>query len=171
MAKAPEIIYSDGDSFNTKNEPEIKDAALRKKYAEYLEVDSGDIKNIKLYRFIDEWINTPYLMGGNSKQGIDCSAFVQRLYNSVYQVNVPRTSVTQFFHNNVEPFGGKQYLTEGDLVFFKTIKGTTVSHVGFYLANNYFVHASSSYGVSIARLDSPYWKSKYVACGRIKQRK
>lgn len=165
---SPGVIYIDDEPTIAKSEPEIKLTNLREKYAKYLDVEPAEIKNLQLYSFIDHWLNTPYLYGGDSKKGIDCSAFVKRLYDSVYHIDVPRTSVTQFFHNNVEPFGGRQYLSEGDMVFFRTIKGTTVSHVGFYLTDNFFVHASLKYGVSIASLDSPYWKSKFVAAGRIK---
>lgn len=142
---------------------------LREKYARYLETTPANIHNIELYRFIDEWLYTPYLWGGTTKKGIDCSAFVQRLYADVYHINVPRTSVEQFFTQRVEPFKNPRYLHEGDLVFFRTMEGTIVSHVGFYLSNDRFVNASSSGGVSIGNLKDPYWKVKFVAAGRIKE--
>lgn len=142
---------------------------LREKYARFLETTTTSIHNIELYKFIDEWLYTPYLWGGATKKGIDCSAFVQRLYADVYHINVPRTSVEQFFTQRVEPFKNPRYLQEGDLVFFRTIKGTIVSHVGFYLSNDRFVNASSSSGVSIGNLKDPYWKMRFVAAGRIKE--
>lgn len=145
--------------------------ALKKKYAQYLQTAPDSITNIRLYRFIDEWLHTPYLWGGTDRRGIDCSAFIQRLLNEVYSIRIPRTSVQQFFTENVEPFGGKHYLHEGDLVFFQTIDNTVISHVGLYLGNNRFVNSSSSEGVSIADLTSPYWKKRYVASGRVKTSK
>jgi len=121
-----------------------------------------------LYRFIDNWLYTPYLWGGTSKSGIDCSAFVQKLLEYVYQINLPRTSIEQFYTDWIELYISKQYLSEGDLIFFKTIDGNPVTHIGFYLKNRMFVNSSSSKGVSIASLDDAYWKKRFVAAGRIK---
>lgn len=157
---------------SSSNAPTTEDAKsyslLQKKYAGYLRIAPEDIKNIRLYSFIDNWMGTPYLWGGTTKYGIDCSAFVQKLIDYVYEVNIPRTSIEQFYTNWIELFGSTKYLSEGDMIFFRTISGTTVSHIGFYLKNNMFVNSSSSRGVSIANLNDPYWKKKYVAAGRIK---
>jgi lipoprotein Spr len=125
------------------------------------------ITNIKLYKFIDEWLNTPYKWGGSDKDGIDCSAFIQKLLLEVYDISIPRTSVEQFFGKNVEKFRRSRYLTEGDLVFFHTVDERTISHVGLYLCNRMFINASSK-GVNIANLDDNYWKTKYVSAGRVK---
>jgi murein DD-endopeptidase / murein LD-carboxypeptidase len=142
---------------------------LQKKYSVYLKTQPESVTNIKLYQFIDRWLNTPYLWGGIDRRGIDCSAFMQRLYTDVYNIYVPRTSVEQFFAEWIDRFASSTALAEGDLVFFKTMKGKAISHVGFYLGHRMFVNSSSSKGVSIANLDDPYWKTKYVAAGRIKQ--
>lgn len=140
---------------------------IKKKYARQLGLSPDSIKNINLYKFLDTWMNTPYLWGGTTKKGIDCSAFMQRLLAEVYYIKIPRTSYEQFFTNNVEPFGSRHYLSEGDLVFFRTMKGKAISHVGFYLGNDKFVNAASSKGVSFGNLNDPYWRSKYVAAGRV----
>lgn len=142
---------------------------LQIKYAGYLKINPENITNTKLYTFIDEWLYTPYKWGGTDKHGIDCSAFMQRLLRDVYNIQIPRTSIDQFFHDWVDRFGSADYLAEGDLVFFKTMKGKLISHVGLYLGNHMFVNSSSSKGVSIGNLDDPYWKSKYVAAGRLKR--
>jgi murein DD-endopeptidase / murein LD-carboxypeptidase len=142
---------------------------LQVKYAGYLNVTPEKITNTRLYTFIDEWLYTPYKWGGMDKHGIDCSAFMQKLLQQVYNIHIPRTSVDQFFHDWVDRFGSAEYLAEGDLVFFKTIKGKLISHVGLYLGNRMFVNSSSSKGVSIGNLDDPYWKAKYVAAGRLKR--
>lgn len=141
---------------------------LKTKYAAALEINPDKISNIKLYRFIDNWLGTPYKWGGTDRRGIDCSAFVQQLLDTAYNVKLVRTSNEQFFLDAVNRFVSTKQLAEGDLVFFQTIGNNLVSHVGLYLHNGYFVNSSSSKGVSIARLDDPYWKSKYVASGRIK---
>jgi murein DD-endopeptidase / murein LD-carboxypeptidase len=138
------------------------------KYAAYLKTSADSLKNITLYTFIDKWMKTPYKYGGNDEKGIDCSGFIQRLLSDVYNIQVPRTSAQQFFTKNVEPFHDKQYFSEGDLVFFCTVPGNPISHVGLYLQNRYFINASTSLGVSLASLDDPYWKKRLVAAGRVK---
>ncbi|HXB07023.1 MAG TPA: NlpC/P60 family protein [Puia sp.] len=142
---------------------------LQVKYAAYLHTTPDQVLNLRLYRFIDKWMYTPYKWGGTDERGIDCSAFLQRLLSEVYRIDIPRTSIQQFFDQWIERYGNSQYLSEGDLVFFQTIGENAVSHVGFYLGNRMFVNASSSKGVSIASLDDPYWKKRYVAAGRIKR--
>lgn len=140
---------------------------LKTKYAAFLKTKPDKITDVNLYAFIDEWLYTPYLWAGTTKNGIDCSAFIQRLFSDVYKIRIPRTSVQQFFTQNVERFTVRPELAKGDLVFFRTLPGTYVSHVGMYLDNNMFVNSSSSKGVSIASLNDPYWSSKYVGAGRL----
>jgi cell wall-associated NlpC family hydrolase len=135
------------------------------KYSNVMQVSPNSITNVVLYQFIDEWYGTRYRLGGTGKAGIDCSALVQKLYSSVYNMDVVRTSIMQF--RNSEYIASKTNLKEGDLVFFR-IHGGPVSHVGVYLANNYFVHASSSKGVMISSLDENYWLKYYVGGGRLK---
>jgi hypothetical protein len=145
--------------------------SLKIRYGSVLKVKPDQIRNIRLYSFIDEWMYTPYQWGGTSRKGIDCSAFMQRLLKDVYSISIPRTSVQQFHDQWTERFGSKKHLSEGDLVFFSTMEGKLISHVGLYLGNQMFVNSSSSYGVSIASLGDAYWKQRYVAAGRIKQKK
>jgi hypothetical protein len=143
-------------------------AAIQVRYAGYLKIEPQQIQNIRLYSFIDQWMATPYKWGGTDAAGIDCSAFIQRVLAEVYSIQIPRTSVQQFFNDWIEKFGSTEYLSEGDLVFFRTDNEKLISHVGMYLKNRMFVNSSSSKGVSIACLDDPYWKKCYVAAGRIK---
>lgn len=163
------IVVSTADTSNHALAALTGDQRLRVKYAAWLKTKPDSLQNIALYQFIDKWMNTPYRWGGTDEKGIDCSAFMQRLLQDVYNIPVPRTSVEQFFTKNVEPFHDGHYFAEGDLVFFATIPGKPVSHVGFYLQNRVFVNASSSQGVSLANLDDPYWKKRYVAAGRVKR--
>jgi lipoprotein Spr len=138
------------------------------KYATFLKTTPDSLSNIELYRFIDKWMYTPYKYGGNDEKGIDCSGFVQRLLNDVYKIPVPRTSAQQFFTKNVEPFHDGHFFAEGDLLFFRTVADQPISHVGMYLHNRMFINASTSSGVSLANLDDPYWKKRFVAAGRLK---
>jgi cell wall-associated NlpC family hydrolase len=160
--KAETVVVVPNNVVPNKNEP------LQEKYALYLNVPPSQIQNIRLYQFIDYWMYTPYKWGGTDKTGIDCSAFMQRLLKEVYDIKMPRTSITQFFDKWVDLFDSKRYLAEGDLVFFRTMEDKVVSHVGLYLGNRMFINASSSKGVVIANLDDPYWKNRYVAAGRVK---
>jgi murein DD-endopeptidase / murein LD-carboxypeptidase len=137
---------------------------LNLKYANMLGVLPQVITNDLLYGFIDEWYGTRYRMGGMDKKGIDCSAFVQRLYERVFNVNILRTAAEQFsFCNSVF---NKNDLKEGDLVFFH-IKTKRISHVGIYLMNDYFVHSSSSNGVMISNLNDKYWQKYFAGAGRV----
>ncbi|PSW05186.1 NlpC/P60 family protein [Photobacterium lipolyticum] len=110
----------------------------------------------------DAWKGTPYRLGGTSKRGIDCSAFVQVGYFSVYDKMLPRTT------SELVKLGQSVSVTnakEGDLVFFKT--GYRLRHVGIYLGNSEFLHASTSQGVIISRLDNPYWRRAFWQVRRI----
>lgn len=110
----------------------------------------------------EKWVGTPYKFGGNTKQGIDCSAFVQSVILSAQQKSLPRTTDKQsqsgikIDYNNAK---------SGDLVFFKT--NSKDKHVGIFIGNNQFMHASTSKGVIISRLDNPYWASVFWQVRRI----
>jgi lipoprotein Spr len=142
-----------------------EDKFLSTKYSLILGILPGSITNYSLYGFIEEWYGTRYRMGGKTKSGIDCSAFVQTLYDQVFGTSLLRTACEQF-SACVSMVKDQSELQEGDLVFFK-IKGRRISHVGVYLANNYFVHASSSQGVMISSLNESYWSRYYAGGGKM----
>ncbi len=139
---------------------------LQFKYAILENASVEEMNNIKLLRFMEEWYGTEYHYGGTNKDGIDCSAFVSLLMTTVYRIgNLPRISKDQYLQSRRVP---KQELVEGDLVFFHTQgKQGTVTHVGVYLRNNKFVHASVS-GVMISDMGEGYYASHYVGGGRVK---
>jgi len=118
--------------------------------------------NMKLFHFVYDWIGTPYRFGGSSRKGIDCSAFTKELYSQVFNMDIERNSRDIF--SMVNPVS-KDDLKEGDLVFFK-IHSRRISHVGIYLGNNRFAHASSR-GVAISSLDDPYYKRYFYRGGRM----
>lgn len=137
---------------------------LINKYAEMISVEPQDISNYPLYRFIDKWYGTPYKWGGTDNTGIDCSAFSQKLYGEIYGTDLTRTSRQQ--HRKCEQVKHYADANEGDLIFFR-IHRIRISHVGIYLANGYFVHASRSHGVMISSLNDKYWHRRYAGCGRV----
>lgn len=138
-----------------------KASSIQFKYALLLDMEVEQIQNLPLFRIIDNWLGTRYRLGGSNKDGIDCSAFMQVLFSSLYGINLPRTAREQY---HMAKRISRTELKEGDLVFFNTTGG--VSHVGMYLQNNKFVHASSS-GVTISDLFDDYWMRKLVGVGRI----
>ena len=149
---------------NATNLTSAKTNEITEKYAKILATHSGNIKNMKLYTFIDEWYGTPYQFGGTDKNGIDCSGFVFKLYEHVYTKKTPRTT-SELLESSNEI--NKSVLKEGDFVFFK-IESKKVSHVGVYLMNNKFVHASSKKGIMISDLNEEFFVKCYYKGGRLK---
>lgn len=136
-------------------------SALQFKYAQLMDIEIESITNIALFDFIEEWWNTAYRYGGTGKKGIDCSALTSLLLSTVYAIGVPRTARDQYAASDKI---AREDLQEGDLVFFNTRGG--VSHVGVYLANDRFVHASTSSGVTISSLDDEYYIKRFIGAGR-----
>lgn len=136
---------------------------LQFKYAVALNVMVEALPNVRLLAYMDDWCGTRYRYGGNTKKGIDCSAFSSSLIAAVYQLTIPRTVREQYQTCLlIEPY----QLQEGDLVFFNT-KGP-FTHVGVYLVNNKFVHASVSGGVVISDLNESYYLKRFAGAGRVR---
>ena len=131
------------------------------RYALLMDVEVEALMNQRLYRYIEDWWGTPYRLGGTGRSGIDCSAFVQRLQSEVYGQKVPRVTGDQQFACRPVPEAERR---EGDILFFRT--GDQVMHVGVYLQNHRFVHASTSRGVVIDDIRSDYWRKAYLGTGR-----
>ena len=137
-------------------------SGIQFKYAMILDVAVESLKNLSLFGFVENWLGTRYRMGGTTKKGIDCSALTSSLFMAVYGFAIPRTARQQY---QASQHIKKNYLKEGDLVFFNTRGG--VSHVGLYLDNDYFVHSSSSEGVIISSLNDNYYARRFICGGRV----
>ncbi len=159
-------IYS-SSSLKTGISPEDNDGInpLQIKFAVLTNIPVEELTNLRLLVFMDQWYGVPYHYGGSNKDGIDCSAFASLLLSSVYDINqLPRISSDQYHTTKRVP---KKDLREGDLVFFHTLgKGHRVTHVGVYLYNNRFIHASIA-GVQISNLGEGYYMHHYVGAGRV----
>ncbi|NJD55729.1 MAG: LysM peptidoglycan-binding domain-containing protein [Nitrospirae bacterium] len=127
--------------------------------ADFAEMTTQD----KLVVFARKLLNIPYKFGGNTILGIDCSAYVKKVYG-LLGVELPRTAREQF---NEGQQIAKEELSIGDLVFFKTY-ASFPSHVGIYLGNNLFIHASSKgKKVTINSLDTPYYFKRFIGAKRL----
>ncbi|MEO6520142.1 MAG: NlpC/P60 family protein [Mucilaginibacter sp.] len=147
----------------TQEAADDQDKSLVKDYlSQIMGVALSTTSNVKLFQFVYDWIGTPYRFGGNTKKGIDCSAFTKELYSKVFNLDIQRNSRDIF--SMVSPVK-KDELKEGDLVFFK-IHSRSISHVGIYLGNNKFAHASNK-GVSINNLDDDYYSRYFYRGGRL----
>lgn len=129
-------------------------------YAQLLD-SSPKQMNADLYAFIDQWMGSPHRMGGLTKSGIDCSAFINLIYQEIYDKSLPRVSrdMAQAVRRKYE-----NKLKEGDLVFF-SFGGKSVDHVGLYLHNGKFVHVSTKQGVVISNLKDPWYYKYFTRCG------
>lgn len=124
------------------------------------DVNNSMVKNVILQNY-RHWEGVKYLWGGDSKYGIDCSAFTRRVLSQL-KINLPRTTSEQIHSGNQI---SKQQLKIGDLVFFKT--SSVTRHVGIYVGNGQFIHASKSMGVTTSRLDENYWLRSYETSVRV----
>lgn len=110
-------------------------------------------------------LDTPYLYGGVSENGIDCSAFTQQVFSNSVGVDLPRTAHEQF--NIGESVGRKNDLKFGDLLFFNTTTRSYPGHVGIYIGENLFAHASRSLGVTVSSLKSTYYDNRFIGARRV----
>ena len=124
----------------------------------------SQLKSKDLYRFITDWAGVKYQLGGLDKRGIDCSGFALLLQKDIYQVSLPRRSRDQAEAINEKKLS---QLKEGDLIFF-SFGGGAIDHVGVYLNNDYFVHASTSRGVIVDDLRIPVYQKAIVKAGTAK---
>jgi cell wall-associated NlpC family hydrolase len=112
---------------------------------------------------LEEWTGTPHVWGGNTKKGVDCSGLVQQLFADVLDLATPRTTGELIQEGRRV---SKSKLKTGDLVFFSP-ESKKAGHVGVYLSQGDFAHASSSKGVMTSKLTNPYWKKYYETARRI----
>jgi lipoprotein Spr len=161
------LFISCGSSKNASTSIPVYDS-IQVKYAKILEIEPAQLTNLRLYRFINVWLGTPYKYGGTTKSGIDCSALVERLFSEVYKVDIPGTAIEQYKAKNIYKYTSKNSFGEGDLIFFTEPGKDSVTHVGLYLQNNWFVNAEKTKGVKISKLDTPYWQQRLYKGGKVK---
>jgi peptidoglycan DL-endopeptidase LytE len=151
---------TDEDTENTSNISE-QDESFRK---EELLGTWNSPNEVQLFvKVATGFIGAPYRFGGSSLKGIDCSSFVQKIYK-IFDITLPRNAAQQ---SKVGISVSREKLTEGDLVFFHTKR--SLGHVGIYIGNNEFVHASSKGRIiRVDSLDAPYYQKRFQRAVRVK---
>lgn len=133
------------------------------KYDHIKTLSSALTEREKILIEIITYLETPYQYGGNTRNGIDCSAFTRTVFERAIGKTLPRTTSEQFVLGN--EINGKNSLEFGDLIFFNTSSRSYPGHVGIYIGENMFAHASRSLGVTISSLESSYYANRYI-CGK-----
>ena len=129
----------------------------------YTNVTPAGLNRDQVLLDVVSYLGVPYAYGGSSKNGMDCSGLTSSVYASAVRKQIPRSTRDQFQMGTRISKGELQF---GDLVFFNTT-GRTPSHVGMYIEDDLFVHASVSYGVTISSLESSYYKKRFVGARRL----
>lgn len=111
-----------------------------------------------------EWKGTRYRLGGTSRSGVDCSGFMQITFRDLFGIDLPRTTSEQAQEGDRV---SKSEIQTGDLVFFKTGRGPNGKHVGVYVKNGLFLHASTKGGVIYSDMNSPYWSKTFWQARRM----
>lgn len=130
------------------------------KESQFTKIDLKEEEQV--FRHYKNWEKTPYQYGGTTENGIDCSGLIQHYFKDYHQIQLPRMTDSLSKKGQVVT-----KLKPGDLIFFKTGKGNTGLHIGIYYKNGQFLHSGSSTGVTLSRLDNPYWKKNYWQTRRI----
>jgi cell wall-associated NlpC family hydrolase len=151
------------------NQKKFDISSLVKKYStteSNKNLTSGQISaREKILMEIIKYLDTPYKYGGNTKNGIDCSAFTQSVYDKTLAIELQRSARDQYQEGDV--VGDKEDLQFGDLVFFNTRRRVKPGHVGIYIGDHLFAHASSRNGVTVSSLDDEYYSKRFMGGRRI----
>jgi cell wall-associated NlpC family hydrolase len=125
------------------------------------DLTASDLHDVLVFE-VNRWIGVEYRYGGNGRSGFDCSGFVRRVYRDALDESLPRTTREQM---RMGAAVNRNRLQVGDLVFFRTPSRT--DHVGVYLGDGEFAHASTSSGVMVSHLGEPYWSKSYRSARRV----
>ena len=154
------VRFSSDIKTKSKSIDKVANSKLKYDYKSYN--PNNEPTENSLIQKAESWIGVPYSYGGESRRGVDCSAFVQLLY-SEFGIDLPRTSSEQYNYTRKIDYSEKDI---GDLIFFKN-KGQ-INHVGIYIGDEIMIHSSTSKGVMKQSLSDPYYKNKYAGTGRVK---
>lgn len=144
---------------------------IKEKYSIIMKVMPKEVTDYKLYSFIDDWIGTPYKKQTLDKKiGVDASYFVQALFSDIYGETFSKTPDGIFRSKSLQLFTGRSFLKEGDILFFRYDKFHPISDVAIYLHNDRIL-ACTARGLNIYDFNDEYFQLRYVAAGRLKEKK
>lgn len=166
-----ELIAQDWTNNNI-NPPNIENEIIAqsneikemKELSNKLGISVRNPEHLDLYREAASWLGTRYRWSGNTKKGTDCSGLTGRLLKNVYDKEIDRSSF--IIANNLKEELDTENLLPGDLVFFTTLRKKRINHVGVYLGEGHFIHASRK-GVVVSSLDENYYARTLKKAGRI----
>ena len=174
-AELPQIENGDTTRFSDFQQPEFDETPVEdyeiskeefvKKYSKLKKFDISLTKREKILFEVVNFLETPYKYGGTSSNGIDCSSFTQNVFKNSLEVFIPRTAREQFKVG--DKISVPEKLEFGDLVFFNTSRKHNPGHVGIYLGDDLFAHASRSLGVTVTSMKSSYYLKRYVGGRRV----
>ena len=140
------------------------DSAFIDTYSHKLGISLDSSSNFQFISFVAGWLGTPYLRAGTSKNGTDCSGFVSSVYKEVFGISLIHSSAGMLYQ--MKERVKKSELREGDIIFFR-INGKRISHVGIYLRDHKFIHASIYRGIVVDDLRDAYYQRAYYTAGRV----
>lgn len=146
-----------------KEEKKESAKTVEKKPSETKTTTRKTVQNSSFKKVADSYLGVRYRYGGTTKKGMDCSGFIWRVFQGVGHKNFQRTSSSELYKMGKKV--SRSALKQGDLCFFGP--GRKVNHVGIYMGNNKFIHASSSKGVTYSSLDNVYWKPRLIGFRRL----
>jgi len=118
----------------------------------------------KIFYPIKAYIGTPYKFGGDTRRGMDCSGFVCKVFQESFKKKLPHNASQQYLRSTKV---SSSDLRLGDLVFFSINRTGSIGHVGIYLGDDYFAHASTSLGITVSMLTEKYYRSRFIGAGRV----
>ncbi|MFP4012606.1 MAG: C40 family peptidase [Chitinispirillaceae bacterium] len=122
------------------------------------------VSETELQQAVSSYLGAPYKYGGTSREGMDCSGFVYLVYKQVYEVSLPRSSGKMWRLGRIVP---PKLAKPGDLIFFRSGFFNRINHVGIYMGDNRFVHASSTNGVIYSNMEDDYYSRRFAAIRRM----
>jgi len=167
LAQIPDTLADDIDEMPEDSGIDITSVMNKLKLNENetdVDADNSTIKEKMLMEII-KYLDTPYKYGGSSPDGIDCSAFTRTIYGNVLSVELNRSAKEQYAQGI--KIDKPEDLKFGDLVFFNTRRRVKPGHVGIYIGDNLFAHASSKNGVIVSSLEEDYYSHRFMGGRRI----
>jgi lipoprotein Spr len=149
-----------GSNYRTRNGPRYPDLNNRPDTVASLDTTRADGA---LWESIEKRLGAPYRYGRSGEDAFDCSGFVMVVMREAFDLALPRSTVDQYAEGRPV---ARSNLRDGDLVFFVT-RGNRVSHVGVYVGDDRFAHASTKRGVIVSSLDEGYYAKRYLGARRV----